>query len=267
MKVPGDGDPVTQVNQILGLQTVEVSDVLILNPLLKRILNDFNDGLLKVTKRSFKSGSEKELVDICLGTYGMLLTKEEETVLADIEVKLGCIGYDDGTPIGGSRSAYDFIAMRRDLSVGLMMIAILAKLPSEETPFEQSEKSFSELKIPSFILSATYYENGIYITKCQKRDRDGRVSCQDNSVAVNEDGLTLIPLVGVFSNEGSDYPSSQLIFESMNTFIQWCEENNIIKKYRELEKKVYGIVRKAWLKNLPDYEPSNGMSPEMDELN
>ncbi len=248
-----DNNPAMNVVQFLGVQPSEESAPLKLNPLLERILIDFNDGLLKVTKRSFKSDSKKGLVDICIGTKGKLLTRAEEKVLANIFVHLGNIEFEDGSEYGGERSVYDFIAMRRDLSVGLMMITILANLPSEETPFARSEKPFSKLKIPCFVIRPTYYNNGIYITEYHTRGKDGKVYYQDNSVTVNEDGITLTPLVGVFSNEGSEYPTSQFIFENMDTFIQWCQENKIIEKYRQLEVKVSALLRQAWLKNLSQY--------------
>jgi hypothetical protein len=226
-----------------------------INPPLSNYLDRFNFALMSTLNMHFDQSTDPALADVCIGTERSLFTRTDELILRGNRAKLGEVGYLEGK-LKRNRDAYDFVAMRRDLSIGLMMVIVLGSLSKTTDPFLPSEKLFKDIKIPFFTLHFKLGKNEILISEFYLQGESGQVYYQDYRVSVGENGLSFVNMGGIYSYDGYENPKSQLIFDSLEKFKQWFDENQVYEKYRVQEKKVYEKLRKAWLRDLAGDEES-----------
>lgn len=224
-----------------------------IKPPLSNYMDRFNFALMSTLNMHFAQSTDPVLAAVCLGKERSLFTRTDELILRGNRNNLGEVEYLEGN-LKRNRDAYDFVAMRRDLSVGLMMLIVLGSLSKITDPFLPSEKQFKDIKIPFFTLHFKLGKNEVLISEFYNQGESGQVYYQDYRVSVGENGLSFVNMGGVYSYDGFENPKSQLIFDSLEKFKQWFDENHVYEQYRVQEKKVYEKLRKAWLRDLPGYE-------------
>lgn len=237
-----------------------------ISPFLKGLIGKVDDMLKRELEMRLVPETEHGLAAVCVGTSGTFVTKAELDLLKDISRSLGVVKFKRNDGFIWDRDARDLIDMRRELSVGLLSVVIVNCLSRRVYPFEPSSIPYRNIAVPSFIFGPDYFKSVVMISQIYHKASNGDVYSYDRLITVDEGGINVMD-ENVFSKYGSrDYPRSQLVFESLDLFTQWCEENGIVEKYRELEKKIYPLVIKAWLRDLPRYQELNGIDPEMNRL-
>lgn len=246
MGVPGEG--VTEGSELTLLGSKDV----IVHPLLKRIIDDFNKYMEESLQTSFLPESDIEAVKVAIGSDGNLFTKDDLKKQRSLE-GFGKIRWKRKDGDSGIRDACDFIAKRRDFCQLLLMVVILDSLGREQSPFTPNENTYLELGVPKWILRPSYFKNYVELSQYYDTHPDGRVFYNEYFLVVDEEGINAVFNSTMNSNKGSDRPESSLIFGSKEVLIKWSKENKIVEKYRVLEKKVYNMLKKAWLGEMPAY--------------
>lgn len=269
MAASGEGESNSDQLSVTVLFGIEKpTDSTVLSPLFKGLLERAVKNIGEPLDWAIEPDTDTDIVTLCLGKEGTLFTRADQAILNTLNSH-GHLRLVNTNGEEMHKSSFDLLNFRRLLSIYLLNVIVVDSLSREVSPFVASERSYEEIGEGKFILTLDGIEgnllireiSGIYMSKGNLL-----AMCVEYYIAINENGIVLVRDFGPRGLDASDKPNSRLIFDNADVFKKWCEEKDIVSRYRTLEAKVSALLRKAWLKNLPDYKPNNGISPAMKSL-